>query len=147
MAMVIVGLMRDPHEARGAVRALREAGFTFEDLDTQGGLADCLSELGVPEGEVAVFAEGVRRGGTMIGVLADNEEEAENAAHIMSEHGAVDLGACAQSWSAAEETELLFGEQPSAPGRMYRDSRARGYEGPNRRTRDRPYEGLNRRAM
>lgn len=161
MAMVIIGMMRDPHEARGAVRALREAGFTSEDLDTRGGLADCLSEMGVPEGEVAIFAEGVRRGGTIIGVLADNEEEAENAAYIMAEHGAVDLGGCARSWSAAEEVELIFGEQPVAPGRMYQDPRTipsysertpgtvpgGGYGGPDRRMRDRPYVGINRRAI
>jgi hypothetical protein len=152
MAMVIVGLMKDPHEARGAVRALRDAGFTLEELDTQGSLAECLSELGVPEGEVAVYAEGIRRGGTIVGVAADNELEAENAAYIMAEHGAVDLAACAQSWTA-QSVELLFGEIPNGPGRVYRDPRTRqsvkkqpSYRGPERRHRDQPYGGVNRRA-
>jgi|SRR5688572_22551114 len=145
MAMVIVGLMSNPHEARGAVRALRDAGFDLEEIDTRGGLAECLSELGVPEGEVAVYAEGVRRGGTIVGVRAGDEREAEDAAHIMSEHGAVDLGACAQSWDP-HEAELVFGELPVARGTMYRDRRPR-YAGPNRRRHDKPYAGANRRAM
>lgn len=159
MAMVIVGLMQDPHEARGAVRALRDAGFTLEEIDTQGSLSECLAEFGVPEGEIGVYAEGIRRGGTMVGVAADNESEAENAACIMAEHGAVDLAACAQSWNA-ESAELLFGEVPNGPGRAYNDARMgragdprtkslrkqASYGGPERRRRDQPYDGLNRRA-
>ena len=149
MAMVIVGLMRDPHEARGAVRALREAGFTLEEIDTQGSLAECLSEMGVPEGEIGVYAEGIRRGGMLVGVAADGELEAENAAYIMAEHGALDLAACAQSWSAS--VELLFEQMPNGPGRVYRDPRIRRehpreYHGPDRRRMDRPYAGVNRRA-
>ena len=152
MAMFIVGLMKDPHEARGAVRALRDAGFTLEEIDTQGSLAECLAEFGVPEGEIGIYAEGIRRGGTLVGVAADNENEAENAAYIMAEHGAVDLAACAQSWSA-KSAELLFGEMPNGPGRAYRDPRTKrspanqgAYGGPDRRRRNQPYEGINRRA-
>jgi hypothetical protein len=154
--MVIVGLMKDPHEARGAVRALRDSGFTLEEIDTQGSLAECLSEIGVPEGEIGVYAEGIRRGGTLVGVAAHNEVEAENAAYIMAEHGAVDLAACAQSWGTAS-VELLFGELPNGPGRVYKDARvgrARGrtasnesrYAGPERRHGNQPYTGINRRA-
>lgn len=159
MAMVIVGMMKDAHEARGAVRALREAGFDLEDIDTQGDLAQCLSDIGVPEGEVPIYAEGVRRGGTLVGVLADSENRAEHAASIMAEHGAVELAACAESWDPAE-AELLFGEQPVGRGTVYNDPRTRpspsvrtpgtvpggGYDGPNRRLRDHPYVGINRRA-
>lgn len=126
MAMVIVGLMKDPHEARGAVRALRDAGFVLEEIDTQGNLAECLSEFGVPEGE--------------------------NAAYIMAEHGAVDLAACVEHWTDAAVNEL-FGEVPNGPGRVYRDPRTEessrkeeSYRGPERRRRDHPYVGINRRA-
>src|SRR5687768_15830972 len=108
MAMVIVGLMRDPHAARGAVRALREAGFDLEKIDTEGGLADCLAEMGVPEGEVAIYAEGIRRGGMMVGVAAETEQQAEDAAQIIAGHGAADLAACAESWDP-QEAELVFG--------------------------------------
>jgi len=149
MAMVIVGLMKDPHEARGAVHALREAGFTLEELHTQGSLAECLSEMGVPEGEVGVYAEGIRRGGMLVGVAADSEDEAENAAYIMAEHGAVDLAACAQSWNGTS-VEMLFGDLPNGPGRVYRDPRMtheqQRYRGPERRHANQPYEGINRRA-
>jgi hypothetical protein len=110
MALVIVGLMKDAYEARGAVNALRKAGFELEQLDTENGLADCLEEMGVQEGEAAAYAEGVRRGGTIVGVAAQDEVEAEDAAHIMAEHGAVDLDACAQSWDP-QAVQLMFGTQ------------------------------------
>ena len=145
MAMVIIGLMKDPRDARGAVTALREAGFATEKIDTQGGLADCLSEMGVPEGEIAIYAEAIRRGGMLVGATAGTEREAEDAAQIMAEHGAVDLGACAESWDPAE-AELIFGDQPIARGTVYRDLRSHGYEGPDRRMHDQPYAGVNRRT-
>ncbi len=109
MALVIVGLMKDPRGARGAVNALREAGFELEQIDVEGGLADCLAEMGVPKSEAGVYAEGVRRGGTIVGVSAQDEVEAEDAAHIMAEHGAVDLDACAQSWDP-QAADSFFGK-------------------------------------
>jgi len=151
MAMVIVGLMKDPHDARAAVRALREAGFVLEEIEPHEEMAECLSDFGVPEGELAVYAEGVRRGGTVVGVAAHTETEAENAAYIMAEHGALDVAACAQSWTA-ESAERLFGEIPSAPGRVYRDTRTRRppedmrYNGPERRRYPRDSGAVNRRG-
>jgi hypothetical protein len=108
MAMVIIGLMKDPKGARGAVNALRNAGFELEEIDSVGPVAECLAELGVPEGEVGTYAEGVRRGGTIVGVAANDEIEAVDAAHLMAVHGAVDRGACAQSWDP-QAVELIFG--------------------------------------
>ena len=53
----------------------------------------------------------------------------------MTEHGALDIDACATGWGAqpAAEVEhyaLVFGEYPSAPGRIYHDPRATRYVGP-----------------
>ena len=151
MGMIVVGLMRDPHEARGIIRALDADGFALEDIDAS---ADTLTELiarGIPEKEAGLYAEGLRRGGMLVSVRAEDDDEAAEAAELMATHGAVDLDACASAWQpevTVEEYALVFGEYPAAPGRIYHDPRStRAYEGPERRKRDEPYAGVNRRAI
>jgi hypothetical protein len=160
MNMVVVGLMQDPHQARGAVRALDAAGFDREDIDTEGELAARLASIGVPADEAGYYAEGARRGGTLVCVCADSELEAGRAADIMAEHGALDIEACAAGWTV-ETTALSAGEAPAGTARMYRDPRTRPspsvrtpgasrderYRGPERRVRDQPYVGINRRVV
>jgi hypothetical protein len=138
MGMVIVALVRDAHQARGLIRALDDAGFSGDDIDMAGGLAADLAARGVPAEDAHVFAEGVRRGGAIVCARADDEHEAVEAAALMREHGALDIGACAA---------LAFGEYPSAPGRIYQDPRAARYAGPERRVRNEPYAGVDRRAL
>jgi hypothetical protein len=175
MARIVLGLMKDPHQARGLVRALKDEGFAPEEVDVSGGYVKGLTAMGVPIEEAHSYAEGVRRGGMLVAVRADDESEAELAAERMLEHGAVDLEACttgwrAQGWSgriaephtaiAIEHYTLEFGEYPAGTGRHYRDPRTRPspsvrtpgakpggpYNGPERRVRDQPYVGINRRA-
>jgi len=138
MATVIVGLVSDAHQARGLVRALDDAGFSGEDIDMSGGLLAELLARGVPDEDANVYAEGVRRGGALVCVRADNDLEALEAAELMAEHGVLDIDACAARGDAAA---------PSAPGRIYHDPRAARYVGPDRRVHDEPYEGVNRRAI
>jgi hypothetical protein len=152
MATVIVGLVRDPHQARGLIRALDDAGFSGEDIDMSAGLLSELLARGVPHEDAHVYAEGVRRGGAIVCVRADDDEEALEAAELMTEHGALDIDACAAEWSAEDEIgnehyAVVFGEYPGAPGRIYHDPRATRYVGPERRTRDQAYDGANRRAF
>ena len=116
--MVIVGLLKDAHQARGVIRALDDAGFSGDDIDMSGGLLSQLVARGVPDAEAHAFAEGVRRGGAIVCVRTDEDEEAVEAAELMAEHG--------------------------APGRIYHDPR---YMGPERRMRQEPYDGVNRRAI
>jgi hypothetical protein len=117
---------------------------------------------GIPEGEAQIFAEGIRRGGAVVAVKADDEMEAEQAALLMNRHGAVDLEACgtgwrSQGWSGRitapedrvtiERYAYVFGEYPAGAGMIYRDRRARAsYRGPERRHIDKSYAGINRRA-
>ena len=150
MGMIVVGLMKDPHEARGIVRALDADGFELEDIDVSGGMRTELLSRGVPEKEAHLYAEGVRRGGMLVFVRAESDDEAAEAAELMATHGAVDLDACAAAWqpdTVVEEYALAFGEYPAAPGRIYDDPRGRPYDGPERRARDEPYEGADRRAI
>jgi len=119
--MVIVGLLEDAQQARGVIRALDDAGFSGDEIDTSGGVLPQLAKRGVPETDGHALAEGVRRGGAIVCVRTDDEEEAAEAAELMGAHG--------------------------APGRIYQDPRRQPYSGPERRMRDEPYPGVDRRAI
>jgi len=175
MAYIVARLMKDAHQARGLVRALSDEGFDREEIDMAGGPISSLTALGVPDHEAHVFAEGVRRGGAIVAVSADDEMEAEQAALVMTRHGAVDVQACATGWRSQgwngriaepanelyiERYAYVFGDYPAGGGRIYRDPRTRPspsvhtpgavpggpYHGPERRRTDKPYVGINRRA-
>jgi uncharacterized protein (TIGR02271 family) len=62
-----------------------------------GGLIGALTDLGVPEEETHYYAEGVRRGGALVTVEAE-DAMADRAADIMTRHGAVDLEERAAQW-------------------------------------------------
>jgi hypothetical protein len=161
---IVAGLVKDPHQARGLIRALADAAFEREEIDMSGGPVVGLVACGVPEGEAHVLAEGVRRGGAIVAVKADDEMEAEEAALIMSRHGAVSIDACATGWRSQgwsgritapedrvtiERYAYVFGEYPGGAGKIYRDPRAArpSYQGPERRHTARPYPGADRRAV
>ncbi|HZG51266.1 MAG TPA: YsnF/AvaK domain-containing protein, partial [Pyrinomonadaceae bacterium] len=64
---------------------------------TAGGLISGLTRLGVPEEDANYYAEGVRRGGTLVSVDAA-DERAEGAVAIMKRHGAVEIDKRAAQW-------------------------------------------------
>jgi uncharacterized protein (TIGR02271 family) len=64
---------------------------------TAGGLISGLTRLGVPEEDANYYAEGVRRGGTLISVDAA-DDMAERAVAIMKRHGAVEIDKRAAQW-------------------------------------------------
>ena len=55
-----------------------------------GGLIGALTHAGVPEEEAAYYHEGVRRGGTLVAVKAE-DTQAARVAQILSAHGAVNI--------------------------------------------------------
>jgi uncharacterized membrane protein len=55
-----------------------------------GGLIGALTDIGVPEEEAGYYAEGVRRGGTLVTVRAE-DHLADRAVEIMERHDAVDV--------------------------------------------------------
>lgn len=157
MGMIVLGLVKDAHQARGLVRALEDDGFELDDIDVDAGPLTELVARGVPEEEAHFYAEGARRGGMLVCVRAADEEAAAEAAEMMASHGAVDIEECSTAWRNAgwggryepalvDEYALAFGEYPSAPGRIYHDPRS-AYAGPERRARDEPYAGPDRRAI
>src|SRR5687768_4677663 len=62
-----------------------------------GGLIGALVNLGVPEEEARVYEEGVRRGGTLVTLKAE-DARAQAAADIMNRNGAVDIKQRATQW-------------------------------------------------
>ena len=64
---------------------------------TAGGLISGLTRLGVPEEDANYYAEGVRRGGTLISVEAA-DDKADSAVAIMKRHGAVEIDKRAAEW-------------------------------------------------
>jgi uncharacterized protein (TIGR02271 family) len=62
-----------------------------------GGLIGALTDIGIPEEEAGYYAEGVRRGGTLVTVRAD-DHLADRAVEIMERHNAVDVDQRAASW-------------------------------------------------
>jgi stress response protein YsnF len=64
-----------------------------------GSLLEKLTDLGVPRDEAEIYAEGVRRGGSLVLVRAD-DARAEEAASIMEGRRAVDYETRSASWRA-----------------------------------------------
>lgn len=62
-----------------------------------GGLIGALTDIGVPEEEAGYYAEGVRRGGTLVTVRAE-DHLVDRAVEIMERHGAVNVEQRAAYW-------------------------------------------------
>ncbi|GJD97133.1 YsnF/AvaK domain-containing protein [Methylobacterium iners] len=62
-----------------------------------GGLVGSLTGAGLSESDAHTYAEGIRRGGTMLTVRAD-ENRATQVMDILEEHGSVDLDEREQTW-------------------------------------------------
>jgi hypothetical protein len=137
MEILVLGMMKNPQQAREVSYALADAGFEREDIAGDDGFIAGLCHGGVPQAEAHAYAEGVRRGGAVVAVKAGDEVGANQAAVIMSRHGALDIDKCAAGWKrqgwsgrfnaeAAIELEtyvLVFGEYPAGSARIYRNRR------------------------
>jgi uncharacterized protein (TIGR02271 family) len=65
-----------------------------------GGLVGALAGWGIPEEEAGYYAEGVRRGGTLVGVEAE-DHQVDRALAIMNRYGPVDIERRAGEWRAS----------------------------------------------
>ena len=80
-----------------------------------GGLLGALANAGVPEEEAHVYAEGVRRGGTLVSVRAD-DSRADSIAAILSHAEGVDIDArkadyIAEGWRGFDEEAPAYSEE------------------------------------
>jgi uncharacterized protein (TIGR02271 family) len=79
---------------------------------TAGGLISGLTRLGVPDDDAHFYAEGLRRGGTLVSVEAA-DDEAERAVAVMKQHGAVEIDKRAAEWR--EQGWTGFSEETLRP--------------------------------
>jgi hypothetical protein len=79
-----------------------------------GGLLGALANAGVPEGEAHIYAEGIRRGGTLVSVRAD-DNRAQTVAAILRNARGVDIDArksdyLAEGWHGFDEDAPAYSE-------------------------------------
>ena len=91
----VVGLFDDRSDTESVSRDLAAAGFDAGDIHTThhsaaGHLVGELTGHGVPEQHAHYYAEGVRRGGSLVRVACD-ESRQQKALDILLKHGAVDI--------------------------------------------------------
>ena len=110
MAKTVIALMDSAREAENVVRDLAAGcGCERGDIglmapgaqaqDDQAFFAGAgLTDLGVPDEDARCYAEGVKRGGTLVVLQARTEETAACAADVMRRHGAVDIEQRAAQW-------------------------------------------------
>ncbi len=90
-----------------------------------GGLIGALTHIGVPKEHAEYYAEGVRRGGTLVTVNSP-DNQAEQAVDIMNGHGAVDIDERGTSYTTGGYT----GYNETAPAYTHEDiTRERGLYG------------------
>lgn len=80
-----------------------------------GGLLGALANAGVPEEEAHVYAEGVRRGGTVVSVRAD-DSRADSVSAILRSAAGVDLDQrrtdyLAEGWRGFDEDAAAYSEE------------------------------------
>jgi hypothetical protein len=93
LALAIPGI--GPIIAAGPVLPLLGAIFGA----IAGGLVGGLTSKEIPEADAHFYAEGLRRGGTLIIISAENDELAQRAREIMKQHGAAELEERVEQWA------------------------------------------------
>jgi len=112
---LVVGLFENRPLAEGAIGDLQNLGIRQDDIreNTQGlfdqaapeigretgrpASVKLISDQGVPEEDAEIYAEGVRRGGTLL-VVRCAESNADQARDLMDRHGAMDLDQLAEEY-------------------------------------------------
>jgi hypothetical protein len=117
-------------------------------------LPKVLRKLGVPDEQGPAYAEGVRRGGTLVTVEALPDSDIERAVAIMKKHGAVDIQKRAEKWRQdGSNTEPVTPTMANevVPGGLFVFSyeeeirEVEAYPGKERRRSHQPYSGAERR--
>lgn len=121
------------------------AGATYGGL--AGGIIGTLISKGVPEDQAHAYAEGVRRGGTLITVHAEDDKLTHRAERLLKRHGAVEIEERARQWKNEGWNGRFPQEQ--APVGLSELRAVEVYDFvidmPERRTNHQPYTGEERR--
>lgn len=85
-----------------------------------GGLIGALTQMGVPEEEAHLYAEGVRRGGTLVTVATD-DASVDTVTAILNRHGAIDIDRRAAEWRGRGWTGFRPDAQPYSHDEIVRE--------------------------
>ena len=77
-----------------------------------GGVIGRLTDLGVEKKEAALYAEAVRRGGTLV-TLRTDEARADEASAVLRKAGAMDIARRAEDWGATGSIGGVSGDRPA----------------------------------
>jgi uncharacterized protein (TIGR02271 family) len=89
-----------------------------------GGLIGALTGMGIPEEHAQIYAEGVRRGGTLVTVQTE-EARVDSASDILNRHGAVDIERRAEEWRGSGWTGFRHDAQPMSREDLDREREVR----------------------
>jgi uncharacterized protein (TIGR02271 family) len=117
MSKTVTCLYQDQQKASEIVSRLEQAGISRGGIDVysdaSGSLMDALENAGVPSSDAHAYAEGVRRGGSLVAVECD-DDEVERVIDILDDDGVLDLDEQQTSW----RSEGWQGHDTSASGGM-----------------------------
>jgi hypothetical protein len=85
-----------------------------------GGMVGALTDVGVPEDEAGYYLEGVRRGGTLVTVNAQ-DDRADQAIEILENHNAVDVEQRAAAWQQSGWTGYSPTAEPYTTEKIARE--------------------------
>jgi len=84
-----------------------------------GGLVGALVGAGIPENDANVYAEGIRRGGALVTVRADSDDDADRAADILDRYNVVDIDERASDYRSSGWNRFDENADPYATRRVY----------------------------
>ncbi|MCB5175849.1 YsnF/AvaK domain-containing protein [Microvirga lenta] len=101
MTKTVTSLFHDRSAASAIVSRLEQAGLSRSDVtvysDASDNVSDALEGAGVPRSDAHAYAEGVRRGRSLIAVRCE-DDEVDRVISILDGDGALDLDEQQNSW-------------------------------------------------
>jgi uncharacterized protein (TIGR02271 family) len=103
MSKTVTCLYQDQQKAREIVSLLEQAGISRAGInvysDASDSLIDDLENAGVPRSDAHAYAEGVRRGGSVVAVECD-DDEVDRLIDILDDDGVLDLDEQRTAWNS-----------------------------------------------
>lgn len=109
-----------PVLAAGPLSAALMAGIGAAAGAATGGVVAGLVDFGIPEEEAHYYAEGIRRGGTLVSVSVD-EMHTARVEDIMNRHNPVDLDERATTWRETGWESFDYESQPYTSDQVQSD--------------------------
>ncbi len=110
-----------PVLAAGPLAAALFAGIGAASGAVTGGIVAGLVDFGVPEEHAERYAEGVRRGGTLVTVHITQDEWAERAQSVLNRYSPVDLNERSSEWRSSGWTNYDSAAAPLTSEQIQRD--------------------------